>query len=80
VNNPTEPLTDETVWGEPPAGMTREIYDGHEPFWQGYISYMSGIQSPDIPEECPFPRGSTERAQWFDGQEAAFLEVQECCS
>jgi hypothetical protein len=65
---------------ENPGGqkaLTRAAYDALCPRDQGYASYMQGAWNPEVPEECPYPEGSTERTSWDAGQMAAVTVVQD---
>ena len=41
---------------------------------QGYVSYMK----PELPQECPFTKGSNEAKEFERGQMDAVIEAQDC--
>lgn len=57
---------------------TRSEFDAATPLEKGWLAY-TWAQHPnsDIPEECPYPEGSQERADYMAGKAVAVLDAQD---
>lgn len=60
--------------------LTIEQFSKLTPLQRGYAVYMFGERTdqPHVPEERnPYPTGSSDAAQWDEGQRRAVLEAQD---
>jgi hypothetical protein len=59
------------------SAITKERYDKLTPKQQGYASYMQGAWNKNIPNACPYEKGTKEYGQFAEGSQVAILEVQD---
>lgn len=57
--------------------LTRAEYDKLPPRAQGYASYMQAAWNAEVPEDCPYQRGTDEQEEWSFGNGCAAIDAQE---
>lgn len=58
--------------------ITKAEYDALTPYQQGYVCYMQAcLLGSEIPDCCPYGKGTQEAEEWGRGSFAGILEAQD---